>query len=190
MVSVRYLKIGSFAAFALPGLFLAHAFFTLALPTPFRTVIQETGLWSMRLLVIGLLITPLCAMTGLKRPLSIRRMVGLFAAFYAGVHLLAWMRQYGFDWPFLGTEIVLRTWLTIGTVGILCLVPLVATSNAAAHRALSPTTWARVHKLAYAATLAALIHYAMARGMTRLEVAVDSVLVAAAFIWRLVKARQ
>lgn len=174
---------------ALPGAILAHAFFMQVLATPFRTVIQETGLWSMRLLVIGLLITPLSAMTGSKWPLSIRRMIGLFAAFYAGIHLLGWMRQYAFDWTFLGMEILLRTWLTIGAVGILCLVPLVATSNAAAHRILSPTAWARVHKLAYAATAAALIHYALARGMTRLEVIADSILVAAAFLWRLVKAR-
>lgn len=183
----RILKAGIFCAAALPGAILAHAFFTHALATPFRAVIQETGLWSMRLLVLGLLIAPLCALTGWAWPLAIRRMIGLFAAFYAGVHLLAWMRQYGFDWAFLGTEIALRTWLTIGTVGIVCLVPLVVTSNAAAHRVLSPAAWTRIHKLAYVATLAALVHYAMARGMTRLEVIADSMLVTAAFIWRLAR---
>jgi sulfoxide reductase heme-binding subunit YedZ len=179
---VRPLRIAVFAALAIPAAMLAHDYWTHALASPFRTIVQETGTWSVRMLVLGLLIGPLRDMTGWQWPQALRRMIGLYAAFYAAVHVWAWTRQYGYDWSFLAGEIV-RPWLLVGTGAVLALVPMAATSPGFMHRLLG-AAWARVHKLAYVAASLAVLHYAMARGLTRPEMAVDAVLVTLALLWR------
>jgi sulfoxide reductase heme-binding subunit YedZ len=179
------LKAAVFAVATCPAAALALDYWSGALATPWRMIVQETGLWSMRFLVLGLCISPLVALTGLGVLHGLRRMIGLFGAFYAAVHLFAWTRQYGFDWPFLADEIVLRRYLTIGLVATLLLVPLVATSTSSARRWLGERRWRRLHGLVYAMTLAAFVHSVMARGVTRLEVALDAALLLGAFGWRL-----
>lgn len=183
------MRVLAFLAFATPALLLAHDYVTGSLASPFRTIVQETGLWSIRMLVVGLMIAPLRDITGWTWPLALRRMTGLFAAFYAAVHIVAWTRQYGFDWPFLFEEVT-RLWLFIGAVAAAALVPLAATSMNAMHRWLGPELWGRVHRLVYTAAALALIHYAMARGLTRIEVAVDALLIGAALVWRGVAQRR
>ena len=179
---LRPLRIAVFAALAIPAAMLARDYLAGELASPFRTIVQETGTWSIRMLVLGLLIGPLRDMTGVQWPQALRRMIGLYAAFYAAVHIWAWTRQYGYDWPFLVGEIV-HPWLLVGTGAALALAPMAATSPVFMHRLLGPA-WVRIHKLAYAAASLAVIHYAMARGLTRPEMAVDAVLVAAALVWR------
>jgi methionine sulfoxide reductase heme-binding subunit len=185
---LRPLRIAVFAALAVPAAMLAHDYFAGELASPFRTIVQETGTWSVRLLVLGLLVGPIRDITGWQWPLALRRMIGLYAAFYAAVHIWAWTRQYGYDWPFLAGEIV-HPWLLVGTGAALALVPLAATSATVMHRLLRPASWGRIHKLVYAAASLAVIHYAMARGLTRPEMAVDAVLVSAALLWRFVPRR-
>jgi methionine sulfoxide reductase heme-binding subunit len=173
-----------FGLAVLPLLILADEFASGGLVRPWKTIIEETGAWSMRFLVLTVCISPLIQLTGLAGLGSFRRMIGLFGAFYAAVHLLAWARQYGFDWPFLGNELLLRRYLSIGGIGVVLLIPLAATSADLMHRALGPTRWARLHTLIYPAVLAGFIHYAMARGFLRLEVMVDTVLLAGALTFR------
>ncbi len=168
----------------LPLILLADEFANGGLIRPWKTIIEETGAWSMRFLVLTLCISPLIRVTGLAGLGSFRRMVGLFGAFYAALHLIAWARQYGFDWPFLADELLLRRYLTIGAIGVVLLMPLAATSAEAAHRALGAGRWRRLHTLIYPAVLAGFIHYAMARGFLRLEVMIDTVLLAAALAFR------
>lgn len=186
---LRALRVVTFMALAAPGAVLAHDYVNGALASPFRTIVQETGLWSIRLLVLGLMIAPLRDITGWAWPLALRRMIGLFAAFYALVHVVAWMRQYGFDWPFLLEEVT-RLWLLIGAVAALALVPLAATSMNAMHRWLGPALWGRIHSLVYTAAVMGAVHYAMARGLTQIEVAIDALLILAALVWRQVVQRR
>ncbi len=180
------LRVAIFLGLATPLLLLARDYMEGALASPFRTIVQETGVWSVRLLVLGLLIAPLRDIMGWTWPLALRRMIGLFAAFYAAVHIIAWTRQYGFDWPLLLGE-VMRPWLLIGALGALAMVPMVLTSASFMHRLLGPATWARIHKLVYAAAALAVVHYAMARGFTRLEMPVAVLLVLFAFVWRVAR---
>jgi sulfoxide reductase heme-binding subunit YedZ len=179
---LRPLRIAVFAALAIPGAMLAHDYLTGALASPFRTIVQETGLWSVRILVLGLMIGPLRDVTGWQWPQALRRMIGLYAAFYAAVHVWAWTRQYGFDWPYLAGEIV-HPWLLVGAGSALALIPLAATSPGFMHRWLGPA-WVRIHKLVYVAATLAVVHYAMARGLTRPEMLLHAVLVVAALLWR------
>ena len=153
------------------------------LARPWAALTDLSGDWSMRFLIAGLCVTPLARLSGQPGFAAFRRMIGLFGAFYALVHLLAWAREYGYDWPFLGGELVLRRYLTIGAVGAVLLVPLAATSPAAMHRFLGPASWRRLHTLIYPAVFAAFVHYAMARGL-RAEIMADGLLLAAALAYR------
>jgi len=126
----RALKTAIFLAAAWPMASLAHDVFWGALAAdPYPPVIQSTGLWSLRLLLLGLTLSPLARAARWTWPLDIRRMVGLFAALYAFVHLAVWCKDYGFDWGFLASEVVLRAYLAVGLAGALLLVPLAATST-------------------------------------------------------------
>jgi sulfoxide reductase heme-binding subunit YedZ len=185
--AARLLRILVFVAAATPGVLLGLAFLAGALATPYRTILHETGLWSMRLLSAGLLLSAAARLSGVGLFGVPRRMLGLFAAFYAFVHAWAWCRQYGYDWGFLLGELP-RAYLLAGLAAVLMLVPLVATSNAWA-RARMGAAWARLHQLAYAIALAALVHFMLSRAFPPWESWVHLVLVAGAVLYRVTARR-
>jgi sulfoxide reductase heme-binding subunit YedZ len=187
--SLKLAKLVVFVLALLPALLFANDLVSDALARPWRTLIDDSGLWSMRFLVLGLCLTPLTAWIGLTVLREFRRMIGLFAAFYAALHLFAWARQYGYDWPYLADEIVLRIYLGIGFVGALLLVPLAVTSPAVMHRLLGAQRWRRLHWLMYPVVVAALIHFWLAHGLRMPEVTIEVALVAACFAWRVWPAR-
>ena len=183
------LKAAVFLAASLPLLVLARAAFWGALAAdPYPPVIQATGLWSLRLLLLGLALSPLARAAGWGWPLDVRRMVGLFAAFYALVHLLVWAKDYGFDWPFLASEVVARTYLAVGLAGALLLTPLAATSTDGSVRRLGARAWRRLHWLIYPAAGLAYLHFVMASRFTRAETLIEGVLLTALLAVRLARA--
>jgi methionine sulfoxide reductase heme-binding subunit len=185
----RLLKVAVFAAASLPLAVLARAVFWGALAAdPYPPVIQATGLWSLRLLLLGLALSPLARGAGWSWPLGLRRMVGLFAAFYALVHLVVWAKDYGFDWAFLASEIAQRAYLAVGLAGALLLVPLAATSTDDSVRRLGARVWRRLHWLIYPAAGLAYLHFAMAGRFTRAETAIEGILLAALLAVRLARA--
>jgi methionine sulfoxide reductase heme-binding subunit len=185
----RGLKVAVFAAALLPLLVLARAVFWGALAAdPYPPAVQATGLWSLRLLLLGLALSPLARAAGWSWPLDLRRMVGLFAAFYALVHLLVWAKDYGFDWPFLAGEIAARSYLAVGLAGALLLAPLAATSTDGSVRRLGARAWRRLHWLIYPAAGLAYLHFAMAGRFTRAETLIEGVLLAALLAWRVARA--
>ena len=188
--SLRYcLKVAVFAAASLPLAVLARAVFWGALAAdPYPPVTQNTGLWSLRLLLLGLALSPLARGAGWSWPLDVRRMIGLFAAFYALVHLLVWAKDYAFDWPFLASEVLARAYLAVGLAGTLLLVPLAATSTDGSVRRLGARVWRRLHWLIYPAAGLAYLHFAMAGRFTRAETLIDGVLLAALLAVRLARA--
>lgn len=188
--SLRYcLKVSVFAAASLPLAVLARAVFWGALAAdPYPPVIQNTGLWSLRLLLLGLALSPLARGAGWSWPLDVRRMIGLFAAFYALVHLLVWAKDYAFDWPFLASEVLARAYLAVGLAGTLLLVPLAATSTDGSVQRLGARVWRRLHWLIYPAAGLAYLHFAMAGRFTRAETLIDGVLLAALLAVRLARA--
>jgi sulfoxide reductase heme-binding subunit YedZ len=157
------------------------------LARPWRMIINGSGEWSMRFLILSLCLSPLAVLTRIDSLGSFRRMIGLFGAFYAALHLFAWTRQYGFDWPFLTDEVVLRPYLTIGFISIVLLAPLAVTSPGFAHALLGLRRWQRLHMLMYPMVLTAFIHYAMARSILQFEVAADLIFLVAAFLWRVAR---
>ncbi len=127
-------------------------------PDPALALVRETGLWSLRLLLLTLCLSPLRRL--LRRPgvIRYRRMVGLFALSYATLHFLCWMALLlGFDLGALLDELLRRPFIALGFAAWLLLLPLGATSNRAAIRRLGPR-WKTLHRAVYLIGVLALAH--------------------------------
>jgi len=150
-----------FAAALMPLGLLAHgaAFGGLG-PNPIEAITHGTGDWTLRFLLITLALTPLRVLTGWNGFARFRRMLGLFAFFYAALHLLTylWLDKF-FAWPDIVRDIAKRRFITAGMVGFAILVPLAATSTAGMIRRLGGRAWKRLHRLAYLAAVAGVVHY-------------------------------
>ena len=185
-----FVKAPVFALAALPGVSLAWRLLDGSLAAnPYAAAIRETGLWSLRLLVVGFAITPLMVIGGLAPLARLRRMLGLFAAGYAALHVAAWAKDYGFAWSFLWDEIVARRYLTVGFVAALALAVPALTSGRAAERWLGPTRWRRLHRLVEVAIVGAVVHDAMAGRAGLIELIGFGSALALLFGWRLARRR-
>jgi sulfoxide reductase heme-binding subunit YedZ len=128
---------------------------------PTATITFATGLATLRLLTISLAITPLRRLSPrLGWLIKFRRLLGLFAFFYATLHLLTYVALYaGFDVNTMATDIAKRRYITAGVAAWLLLLPLAATSTNWAIRKLGGKRWNRLHKLVYLAAVCGVIHY-------------------------------
>lgn len=130
-------------------------------PDPTATITFTTGLATLRILTISLAITPLRKLVPrLIWLIKFRRLLGLFAFFYASLHMMTWVALYtGFDVNAMAADIVKRRFITVGMAAWLLLLPLAATSTNWSIRKLGGKRWNRLHKLVYAAVLCGVIHY-------------------------------
>ncbi|MBE9568586.1 MAG: sulfoxide reductase heme-binding subunit YedZ [Proteobacteria bacterium] len=126
---------------------------------PVETLTHETGQWALRFLLIGLCITPLRRVLEMNWLIKLRRMLGLFAFFYAVLHFITyiWLDQF-FDWAEILIDIPKRPFITIGFVSILLLMPLAFTSSNAMQRRLKKR-WSKLHKLVYVIPVLVIIHF-------------------------------
>ena len=126
---------------------------------PIAEIEHRTGLWALRFLLITLAITPLRQLTGKPVLIRFRRMLGLYAFFYACLHLAAYL---GLDlrgyWTQIFEEILKRPYITVGFAAWLLLVPLAITSTQGWIKRLG-RNWARLHKLVYAIGVLAVLHF-------------------------------
>lgn len=133
---------------------------------PIEAINRFLGDWALRFLLITLAVSPL-SKTKLTQPwlgdlVRMRRMFGLFAFFYASLHLSSYvgLDQF-FDFAAIAEDIAKRTYITIGIANFLLLLPLALTSNNAMIRRLGARRWKKLHALAYAASVLAVIHFWM-----------------------------
>jgi sulfoxide reductase heme-binding subunit YedZ len=126
---------------------------------PVETLTHETGLWALRLLLITLMVTPLRRFTNVLWLIKIRRMLGLFAFFYAALHFTTyiWLDQF-FDWKEILVDIPKRPFITIGFISFVLLMPLAVTSTNAMQRRLKKR-WLTLHKLVYLIPVLVIIHF-------------------------------
>lgn len=126
---------------------------------PVEFVTRSTGTWTLVMLCITLSITPLRRITGWNALIRLRRMLGLFAFFYACLHLAiyVWLDQY-FDGFAIIADIVKRPFITAGFAGFLLMAPLAATSTNAMVRRLG-RHWSELHRLVYAVALLGVLHF-------------------------------
>lgn len=128
-------------------------------PNPVEYLTHETGIWALRLLLLTLAITPLRRLTGWRRPVLLRRMLGLFSFFYACLHLLIWLwLDRELVWSGMFDDILKRPYITVGFIAFLILLTLAATSNSFCMQRLG-RRWKRLHRLAYVAAALGILHY-------------------------------
>ena len=160
--------------------------------TPQEALIRATGDWALRFLVIVLAVTPLRELSGLSALARYRRMLGVFMYFYALLHFLSYSGfDMGFDVADIFNDIVKRPFILVGSLALLLLTPLAATSFNAAIRAVGAQRWQRLHRLVYAVAGLAILHFFWMRAGKNdfAEVAVYAGILALLLGWRLRKLR-
>jgi ferredoxin-NADP reductase/DMSO/TMAO reductase YedYZ heme-binding membrane subunit len=129
---------------------------------PVNFAIRTTGLLALLFLLASLAVTPVSRITGWGWLGQFRRMLGLNAFFHTALHFLLF---FAFDRAAsvgdTATEIILRPYLMVGTVGLILMVPLAVTSTNGMIKRLGPKRWKALHRLAYAAAAAGALHYYM-----------------------------
>jgi sulfoxide reductase heme-binding subunit YedZ len=156
------LKILTWLACLSPFLLLVYQAITNSLgPDPTSKITLTTGYNALLLLIISLAITPLRTLfPSLNWLIKFRRLLGLFAFFYASLHLATYIALYmNFDLSVFKTDITKRRFIIIGFAAWLLLLPLAATSTTWAIRKLGGKRWNRLHKLVYLAAICGIIHY-------------------------------
>ncbi len=119
---------------------------------PISFVTNTLGDWTLRILLASLAMTPLRLLFGLSWPVTLRRLLGLFAFFYVCLHLSVWLvLDFFFDWPRMWTDIQKRPYITLGMLAFVSLVPLALTSTSGWIKRLGARRWTLLHRLAYAA---------------------------------------
>jgi sulfoxide reductase heme-binding subunit YedZ len=157
---MAWAKAALFAACLFPFARLVYLGFTDGLGTnPVEFVTRSTGWWTLCLLCITLAVTPLRRLGGWNRLLQLRRMLGLYAFFYACLHFTTyvWLDVW-FDVTVIAKDILKRPFITVGFTAFLMLVPLAVTSTRGMQLRLG-RNWQRLHRLVYAAAIAGVLHF-------------------------------
>lgn len=126
---------------------------------PIELITRSTGLWTLVFLCITLAVTPLRRLTGINALLRFRRMLGLYAFFYATLHFTTyiWFDKW-FDVAEILKDIGKRPFITVGFAAFLLLIPLAATSPRVAARKLG-RRWQVLHRAIYAIAALAILHF-------------------------------
>lgn len=127
---------------------------------PIEFMTRATGDWALYLLCATLLVTPLRRLTHWNWLVRLRRMLGLFAFFYASWHFLTflWFDHF-FDWAEMLRDAGKRPFILFGLLTYLGLIPLAVTSNNRMIRRLGGKRWQQLHKILYGLILLALLHF-------------------------------
>ena len=147
---------------------------------PLKEVLQQTGLWCLRLLLLGMAVTPLRQVLDWPQVVVVRRMLGLAALAYANLHLGFYLANEGFNLAKVATEIVSRFYLRIGFVALLGLAALGWTSTDGWMRRLG-RDWKRLHRLIFPIAILGILHFFLHSKTA----ASEAVMVAGAFAWLL-----
>ena len=156
----RVVKPFVFVACLLPLAWLVWGVWQDALgANPIEKLTRSLGEWSLRFLLLTLLVTTLRRALNWAQVLHLRRMLGLYAFFYAVLHWLSylWLDQF-FDWGEIGRDLFKRPFITIGMLAFVLMIPLAATSFKAAIRKLGKN-WQRLHRLMYPLCALAVLHF-------------------------------
>ncbi|MFZ2650409.1 MAG: protein-methionine-sulfoxide reductase heme-binding subunit MsrQ [Burkholderiaceae bacterium] len=177
-----------FALALVPFSWLLYGAFADTLGTnPAEKLMRATGDWTLRFICITLAITPLRHWAGRPALARFRRMSGLFAFFYACVHFLcyAWL-DMGFDAVAIVRDIPKRPFILVGSLALVLLIPLAATSFNRAMKALGAARWQLLHRLVYVVAPLGLLHFFWMRAAKNdfAEVSAYAAIVAVLLGWR------
>lgn len=161
----RFFKPLLFLVFCLPACWWGYQVFAILYghpnrlgPDPAKTLALESGEWAIRALIAAIAITPVRYLLNVPWLWQVRRMVGLFAFFYAAMHFVVFLLLYlGLDWRVLGQEIAERPYITVGFGAFALLLLLAVTSFTKVQRSMGKN-WKRLHRAVYVAAVLAVLH--------------------------------
>jgi len=154
---------------------------------PIEFVTHATGDWTLRFLLITLAVTPLRQTARLPNLIRFRRMLGLFAFFYAALHFVTyiWLDKF-FDWQEMWKDVMVRRFITVGFLAFVLLIPLAITSTRGWIRRLGGRRWQWLHRLIYVSAACGVIHYYwLVKSDVRLPLTYGAIL-AVLLLWRLI----
>ena len=156
---------------------------------PIAAVEHSTGRWTLIFLLVRLRVTPLRRLTGAYWLLRFRRMFGLYAFFYACLHVLAYvvLDQF-FDWTAMARDIVRLPFMTVGFASFVLLVPLALTASNAMVRRLGARRWQALHRLVYVIAIGGVLHYLWLVKLDRTEPDIYGAILAALLAFRIIAA--
>jgi sulfoxide reductase heme-binding subunit YedZ len=154
------LKVGLFLLCALPAVYLVYLALSGGLgANPIKAVTHFTGDWTLNLLLVTLAITPLRRHARWNAAIRYRRMLGLFAFFYACLHFLTYLvLDQFFDWNEIVADVMKRPYITVGFTAFVLLWPLALTSTNRMAQRLG-ANWRRLHSLVYPIATLGILHY-------------------------------
>ena len=157
----KWAKVAVFALASWPFLFVVWRTVRQDLTAnPVEFYQHQTGDWTLRFLIFTLCITPFRKIFNLPELIRFRRMLGLFAFFYAMLHLATWAwLDKQFDPSEMWKDIMKRWYITVGMAALLGMTPLAITSTAGWVRRMGFKNWQKLHRLVYFCAAAGVIHY-------------------------------
>jgi sulfoxide reductase heme-binding subunit YedZ len=127
---------------------------------PIEKITRTTGYWTLTFLLISLSLTPLRRVLGWLWLIRLRRLLSLFAFFYACLHFLTYLvLDQFFDWNSILKDIIKRPYITVGFPAFLLMIPMAITSTDAMIRRLGGKRWRLLHRLVYLCAVGGVIHY-------------------------------
>ena len=155
-----FLKAAVFLACLIPLGQLGYGYYSDNLTAnPIEYITRFTGSWSLIILLTSLTVTPLRRLTGWNELIKLRRMLGLFAFFYAALHFSTYMvLDLFFDFAAIAKDIFKRPYITVGFSALVLMIPLAITSSAAMIRRLGKR-WQQLHYLVYGIAILGVLHF-------------------------------
>ena len=159
-MKAQALKSLLFVVALIPLAQLAYGYYTDNLTAnPIEYITRFTGSWSLLILLTSLGVTPLRRLSGWNELIKLRRMLGLFAFFYATLHFSIYMvLDLDFDFAAIAKDIWKRPYITVGFSALVLMIPLAATSTAGMIRRLGKR-WQQLHYLVYAIAMLGVLHF-------------------------------
>jgi len=129
---------------------------------PIEFFLRATGVLTLAFLLITLAVTPLRRVTGRNDLVKYRRMLGLYAFFYAVLHLVTYsIFDKSLDLPAIVGDVIQRPFIAVGMLALFLLIPLAVTSTNAWVKRLGGKNWAKLHKLSYPIAILGVLHFWM-----------------------------
>ena len=193
--AVKISKVVLFAAALVPQAMLVRGVLTNQLgANPAETIQLTTGRWAFKFLLLTLAITPIRRLTKWNVLIRYRRMLGLFAFFYASCHLAAYYAfDLNFSLPAVVGDTLKRPFIFMGMAAFLTMLPLALTSTKGWIRRLGKK-WTLLHRLVYVSAICAAVHFGwkvkVFTGDPVVYAVVVTVLLGFRLVWQLTRERK
>ena len=158
-----------YIALLIPGAMLFWGVVQNPGPNPVETLEHGLGEYALKILILGMLITPLRDFFGWNL-IKFRRSIGLMAFFYVLAHLVVYLLlDKQLEWGPIIKDITKRPYIIVGVVSFLILLPLAITSNNLSIRKMGPVAWRKLHIWVYLAVILGAAHFVMLKRTWQVE---------------------